>query len=493
MPGNKKDKKDKKNKKDKKSEQGKKGKKNEKFRKEEDTLGEVKVPAEAYWGAQTERALENFPASGAKFPPVFFRAIAYIKIACATVNSELRLLDKKRARAIIKASKEVLSGGMHDQFPVDIFQTGSGTSTNMNANEVIATRANEMLTGVKRTKHPVHPNDHVNMGQSSNDVIPAAIHLSSLLLLNEKLLPAMSGLQKTVTEKAALNKAIIKTGRTHMMDAMPITLGQELSGWASQTGGLIKGINSALPAMRRLAIGGTAVGTGVNTHPEFGERTAEALSRLTGLELKEAENHFMAQASQDASLALSGRLKTAASAIMKMANDLKLMNSGPVCGLGEIRLKAVQPGSSIMPGKVNPVMPEAVRMIGAQVIGNDLVVALGNSMGEFELNTMLPVIAHNILQSITLLANACLLLQKAIGAFEVNAEHMRESLEKNPIMATVLSPVIGYDKTAKVVKKAQTEKKTILEAAVQLGYMDEKEAKRLLESRSMAGLKPLRS
>ncbi|MDA8088779.1 MAG: class II fumarate hydratase, partial [Nitrospiraceae bacterium] len=427
----------------------------------------------------------NFPASGAKFPPVFFRALAYIKLASATVNNELGRLDSKNTRAIVKASKEVLAGKMDSQFPVDIFQTGSGTSTNMNMNEVIATRANEMLTGEKSTRHPVHPNDHVNMGQSSNDVIPSAIHLSALLLINEKLFPAMTGLQTALNEKEAKHRSDVKTGRTHMMDAMPVTLGQELSGWASLTGRLIEGINSALPALSRLAMGGTAVGTGINTHPEFGGRVAKVLSGLTGLELKESEDHFSAQATQSAVLALSGRLKSAASAFIKIANDLKLMNSGPVCGLDEIRLKAVQPGSSIMPGKVNPVMPEAVRMIGVQVIGNDLTIALGDAMGEFELNTMLPLIAHNILQSVTLIANASLLLKRTIDGFEVNSEHIKELLEKNPIIGTVLSPVIGYDKAAEVIKRASAENRAVREVVVEMGYMDEKNARKLLAPETM--------
>ncbi len=456
-----------------------------KFRTEEDTLGKVKVPTEAYWGAQTQRALENFPESGAKFPPVFFRALAYIKLACAMVNAELGLLEKKKARAIMRASREVLSGRLRGQFPVDIFQTGSGTSTNMNANEVIATRANELLTGKKSTRHPVHPNDHVNMGQSSNDVIPSAIHISALFLAEEKLLPALRGLKKTLDGKSRAYKAVVKTGRTHLMDAMPVTLGQEISGWAAQTGRLIEEAGSALSALRAIAMGGTAVGTGVNTHPEFGRRTAKALSRLTGLVLKEAENHFMAQASQDAALALSGRLKTAASAFIKMANDLRLMNSGPVSGIGEIRLKAVQPGSSIMPGKVNPVMPEAVRMIGAQVIGNGVTVAMSDAMGEFELNAMLPVIAHNLLQSITLIANAALLLQKSVEGMEVNAERMRESIEKNPMTGTVLSGALGYDRAAAVIKSAQAGQKTVRELVVEMGYMDEKEARRLLDPEVM--------
>ncbi len=456
-----------------------------KFREEEDTLGKVKVPAEAYWGAQTERALDNFPSSGARFHPVFFRALAYIKLACAQVNSELGLLDKKRATAVIRASKEVLSGKMDGQFPVDIFQTGSGTSTNMNVNEVIATRANEMLTGRKSTRRPVHPNDHVNMGQSSNDVIPTAIHLSALLLLSGKLLPALDELKKAVNKKAARYKAVVKTGRTHMMDAMPVTLGQEMSGWAAQTAHLIEELDSSLPALRRIAMGGTAVGTGINTTPGFGRKVAKALSRLTGLGLKEAENHFMAQASQDAALALSGRLKTAASAFIKMANDLRLMNSGPACGLNEITLKSVQPGSSIMPGKINPVMPEAVRMIGVQVIGNGVAVAIGDAMGEFELNAMLPVIAHNLLQSIALLSNASRLLQKAVEGFEADTEHMRACLEKNPIIGTVLSPLIGYDKAAEVIKRARVEKKALRETALQMGYMEEKDARGLLDPRSM--------
>lgn len=454
-------------------------------RTETDTLGSINVSWDAYWGAQTERALENFPPSGMRFPPVLFHALGFIKLACATVNLELGLLDRKLAAAVIRASKEVAEGGFDDQFPVEIFQTGSGTSTNMNANEVIATRANEILTGARHTKNPVHPNDHVNMGQSSNDVIPSAIHLSSSMLLSEKLLPALAGLEDALAKKSALLKSAVKTGRTHLMDAMPVTMGQEISGWAAQVRYGIRRTEAVLPRLSELAIGGTAVGTGINAPAGFGKRVAKVLSELTGLNLREAGNHFQAQAAMDTVVELSGMLKTTASAFIKMANDLRLMGSGPASGLNEIRLKPLQPGSSIMPGKVNPVAPEAVRMIGAQVIGNDLIIAIGNSMGEFELNVMLPVIANSILVSITLMANAARLLLRAVEGFEVNSEHIRQLLEKNPVIATVLSPVIGYDKTAQAVKEALRQKRPVKEIVVEMGCLDKKKAERILDPESM--------
>ncbi len=453
-----------------------------KYRIEKDSLGEVRVPREAYWGAQTQRAIENFPVSGIRFPEVFIRSLGLIKLACAKANSELGLLDKKRRDAIIRACGEIIDGRMYGQFPLDIFQTGSGTSTNMNANEVIATRANEILTGKKDPKAPVHPNDHVNMGQSSNDVIPTAIHISASLQIRDLLLPSLTTLHRAIRSKQAKYRSVVKTGRTHLMDAMPVTLGQEMSAWASQVEHSARGIKSALSRLSELAIGGTAVGTGINTHPAFGSRVSKNLSELTRIKFIETGNHFEAQSSQDAVVELSGHLKTAATGLIKVSNDLRWMNSGPMAGLSEIRLGSLQPGSSIMPGKVNPVIPEAVRMVCAQVIGNDSVIALSNAMGDFQLNVMLPVIAHNIIQSITILSNVSLLLaEKAIKTFEVNEERIEELLHRNPIIATVLNPVIGYDRAAEVVKKALKEKKTVKRVVVEMGYMTRAEADRILD------------
>lgn len=456
------------------------------YRIERDSLGEVRVPEDAYWGAQTQRAIENFTVSGIKFPPVFIASLGYIKLASAEVNRSLGLLRDDLAKAIIKASEEVIRGDLNDQFPLDIFQTGSGTSTNMNANEVIATRANEIITGKRNTKAPVHPNDHVNMGQSSNDVIPSAIHISACIKINKMLLPALKRLHSAIEEKSLLYNDVVKTGRTHLMDAMPLTLRQEMSGWASQVSLSVKRIEAVLPRLSELAIGGTAVGTGINTHPDFGIEVARVISDMTGIDFVEASNHFEAQSSQDSILELSGQLKTLASSLMKIANDLRWMNSGPISGLAEIRLPDLQPGSSIMPGKVNPVIPEAVRMVSAQVMGNDLVIAIANSLGDFQLNVMLPVIAHNILQSITILANVSeLLSEKAIKRMEVNRERIREITEKNPIIATVLNSLIGYDKTAEVVKKALREDKSIRDVVVEMQILTPEEAERILDPEKM--------
>jgi fumarate hydratase class II len=456
------------------------------YRTEKDSLGEVRVPRDAYWGAQTQRAVENFPVSGITFPAVFVRSLGLIKHACAAVNSDLGLLNPGITDALLHACDEVIEGKFSDQFPLDIFQTGSGTSTNMNANEVIATRANELLTGTRNTRTPVHPNDHVNMGQSSNDVIPTAIHVSAYLQIKELLLPAMAFLHKTIIDKQDECASVVKTGRTHLMDAMPITLEQELSGWATQIAYSIERINVSLPRLAELAIGGTAVGTGINTQADFGVRVSKKLSELTGIGFVEARNHFEAQAMQDAIAELSGQLKTFATSLMKIANDLRWMNSGPMTGLSEIRLPSLQPGSSIMPGKVNPVISEAVRMVCAQVIGNDTVIALSNAMGDFQLNVMLPVIAHNIIQSVTILANVSrLFAEKAIKGFEVNAEHVLELVQRNPIIATVLNPIIGYDKAAEVVKKALKEKKTVKQVAVEMGYLTKEEADRILDPEIM--------
>lgn len=451
------------------------------YRIEKDSLGEIKVPMDAYWGAQTQRAIENFPVSGITFSPIFIRSLGLIKHACTGVNRELGLLEPEIANAVLHACDEVMEGKFNNQFPLDIFQTGSGTSTNMNANEVIAARANEILTGTKNTKSPVHPNDHVNMGQSSNDVIPTAIHVASYLHVKELLLPSLDLLRKTILNKSKDYGDVVKTGRTHLMDAMPLTIEQEMSGWAAQIENSIDRIESVLPRLSELAIGGTAVGTGINTQPDFGVRVSKKLSDLTGIDFVEAKNHFEAQSAQDAVVELSGQLKTIATSLMKIANDLRWMNSGPITGLGEIRLPSLQPGSSIMPGKVNPVIPEAVRMVCAQVIGNDTVIALSNAMGDFQLNVMLPVIAHNIIESITILANASrILAEKAIEGFEVNEEHLAELVGRNPIIATVLNPIIGYDRAAEVVKKAIKEKKTVKQVVVEMGYLSAEEAEKVL-------------
>ncbi len=452
------------------------------YRIERDSLGEVRVPAEALWGAQTQRAIENFPISGIRFPRTFIRALGLIKYAAAKVNFELGLLDEERARAIMQAAQEVADGRWDDHFPLDIFQTGSGTSTNMNANEVIANRANVILGGRPGTKSPVHPNDHVNMGQSSNDVIPTAIHVAAYLEVHETLLPSLRHLHETLKQKAQAWDHLVKTGRTHLMDAMPIRLGQEISGWARQVELGIQRVEAALPRLAELALGGTAVGTGINTHPEFGRRVAATLAELTGLPFREAENHFEAQAAQDAAVELSGQLKTVAASLMKIANDLRWMNSGPIAGLQEIRLPALQPGSSIMPGKVNPVIPEAVRMVAAQVFGNDVAINFGGALGDFELNVMLPLIAHNLLQSIVILGNAArVLADKAVAGFTVNEEHITRLVERNPILGTALNPIIGYDRAAEVVKKALAEGRTVKEVVVEMGLLSPEEADRVLD------------
>jgi fumarate hydratase class II len=452
------------------------------FRIERDSLGTVQVPVDAYWGAQTQRAIENFPVSGMTFPAAFIRALALVKQASATVNRRLGTLDAKRSKAIIQASREISAGKLRDQFPLDIFQTGSGTSTNMNVNEVIATRANEILTGKRDSRSPVHPNDHVNMGQSSNDVFPTAIHISVALQTKEELIPALEYLHETIVQKTKKYGALVKTGRTHLMDAMPITLGQEMSGWAMQVTNSLNGITSALPHLCELAIGGTAVGTGINTDRKFGAFVAAELSTLTKVKFREAGNHFEAQSAQDAIVELSGHLKTYATVLLKISNDLRWMNSGPIAGLGEIQLPSLQPGSSIMPGKVNPVIAESARMVAVQVFGNDVAITVANGLGDFQLNVMMPVIAYNILQSITLLASVSMLLaSKAIAGFEVRKEHVADLIHKNPIIATVLNPTIGYDKAAEVVKRAMKEKKTVKQVVVEMGYLSAAEADRILD------------
>jgi fumarate hydratase, class II len=455
------------------------------YRIEQDSLGEVKVPAEALYGAQTQRAIENFPVSGLRFPRVFIRALGLIKASAAEVNAELGLLTPETARAIQQAAQEVADGAWDDQFPLDIFQTGSATSTNMNANEVIASRAIQVL-GAAGAR--VHPNNDVNRSQSSNDVIPSAIHVSAYLEVNDVLLPSLKHLHKTLKKQESAFHDIVKTGRTHLMDATPIRLSQEISGWAYQVSQAIERIESCLPRLARLALGGTAVGTGINAPPGFGTRIAAKLSQRTQFPFVETDNHFAAQAAMDTAVELSGHLKTAASSFMKMANDLRLMNSGPLAGFGEIELPALQPGSSIMPGKVNPVMCEVMMMVSAQVTGNDTAITTCNQQGNFELNVMLPCIAHNLLQSITILGNAAwLLADKAIAGFTVNRERMSGAIGQNPILVTALNPVIGYDRAADIAKKAYAEGRSLKDVAAEMTDLSKEELDRLLDPKKMTG------
>ncbi|MBY4675096.1 class II fumarate hydratase [Marinobacterium arenosum] len=446
------------------------------FRTEKDSMGELEVPADALYGAQTQRAVNNFPISGRPMPSVFIHALALIKQAAAITNRDLGLLDEARAGAIIQAAKQVAEGAHAGQFPVDVFQTGSGTSSNMNVNEVIAKLAHD-ASGLE-----IGANDHVNMGQSSNDVIPTALHLSASQILAGQLLPALHHLHDSIERKIAEVGDQVKTGRTHLMDAMPVTFRQSMSGWSNQINMAIQRLGEVQPRLHQLAQGGTAVGTGINAHPDFAARFAAELSGLTGLTLVPADNFFSALASQDTAVELSGQLKTLAVALMKIANDLRWMNSGPLAGVSEIHLEALQPGSSIMPGKVNPVIPEATMMVAAQVIGNDAAITTGGQHGNFELNVMLPMIADNLLESETLLANASrLLADKAISSFTVNSAHLKASLARNPILVTALNPIIGYQKAAEIAKQAYHECRPIIAVAEEKTDLSRDELERLLD------------
>jgi fumarate hydratase class II len=460
---------------------------NPRFRKEHDSLGEVLVPATALYGAQTQRAVDNFPISGERLPRPFLRALAMIKGAAASVNRELGLLDPQIAAAIEAAAREVEEGQHDAQFPIDVYQTGSGTSTNMNANEVIATLANRR-TGA--TVHPaVHPNDHVNMGQSSNDVIPTAIHISAYQETAASLRPALAALEGAISQKARAVDGVVKNGRTHLMDAVPIRMSQEMEGWARQVRDAGERVESTLPRLARLAIGGTAVGTGVNTHPEFGARVAALLAAKSGLPFVTAPNYFACMGGQDTAVELSGQLKSAAVALMKICNDLRWMNSGPVSGLAEIQLPALQPGSSIMPGKVNPVIPEAVAMVCARVIGNDATVTVAGQSGNFQLNVMLPLIAASLLESIQLLSQSCrLLADRAIAGFTVNKERLRALADRNPMLVTALSPIVGYEKSALIVKKAAAEDRGLKDVAAEMTDLSNDELDRLLDPLRMTQL-----
>ena len=437
-----------------------------KYRLERDSMGEVKVPKGAYYGAQTQRAVENFPISGIGFPPRFVRALAIIKHAAASVNQELGLLDSKIADVIRAAASEVMDGKLDKEFVVDIFQTGSGTSTNMNANEVIANRALELL-GKERGSREVHPNDHVNMSQSSNDVIPTAIHVSALEAIQRGLLPALKELHQALNEKAKEFDRIVKIGRTHLADATPIRLGQEFGGYARQIELSIERMGVAAGGLEELALGGTAVGTGINTHPEFPSRTIKKVSQMTELPFREAKNHFEAQAAKDAVVQVSGSLKTLAVSLTKIANDLRWLSSGPRCGIGEIGLPDTQPGSSIMPGKVNPVMCESVLQVAAHVIGCDATITLCGQAGNFELNVMMPVMALRLLEAISFSASvAKAFTEKCVAGIEANKEHCEEMIEKSLAMVTALAPVIGYDAAAKIAKESYATGKTVREVVL---------------------------
>jgi len=451
------------------------------FRMERDSMGEMAVPTGALYGAQTARALENFPISGLRFSRPYLRALGMIKEHAARVNLELELLDRERAMAIMEAAEEVVKGDLDAEFVLDIFQTGSGTSTNMNANEVIASRAMALDPQLS-----IHPNDHVNLGQSSNDVIPTALHLAAAEELNNRLLPALAGLQQALAAKAAEFDDIIKIGRTHLQDATPVRLGQVFSGYARQLERAGERLRQALEDLMELPLGGTAVGTGINTHPQFAEKVIAGLAAVSGLPLREASNHFEAQAAKDAAVATAGCLQACAVSLFKIANDIRHLGSGPRCGLGELILPPVQPGSSIMPGKVNPVMAESLMQVCAQVIGNSAAVTLGGLAGNFELNVMMPVISHNLLQSIALLASACKQFEtRCIRGLQANRERCEGLVEQSLAMCTALAPVIGYDRAAKIAKQAHESGKTVRQVALETKVLPEAELAALLDPRPM--------
>jgi fumarate hydratase class II len=445
-------------------------------------MGEVRVPAHVYYGAETQRAVDNFPVSGLRLPRVFIRALGLIKKYAAQTNEELGLLDPKLAKAIMAAADEVAVGKMDEQFVVDVFQTGSGTSTNMNANEVIAARTNELVTGKRKSKHPVHPNDHINIGQSSNDVIPTAFHIAALTSINQDLLPAQEVLHKSLRKKSKDFHHVVKIGRTHLQDAVPIRLGQEFSGYAEQVRLGIRRIKNVRDSLSRLALGGTAVGTGLNTHPEFASRVIALISQETGWPFRETRNHFEAQANQEGAVETSGALKTVGVSLMKIANNIRWLSSGPRCGIGEINVPPLQPGSSMMPAKVNPVIPESVIQVAAHVIGNDTTVTIGGQIGNFELSGMLPVVAHNLLESIRLVgAAAKLFAEKCIDGITANEDRCRAFLENSLAMSTGLVPVIGYEKAAEIAGEAYRKGKTVREIATEQKVLPETQLEELLD------------
>jgi len=457
----------------------------EDFRTERDSLGEMQVPADAYWGAQTQRAVENFPISDATFGRRFVRALGVVKKSAALANRDLGLVPEEKADAIVEAADEVIAGEHDDQFPVDVFQTGSGTSSNMNANEVIANRATEIVGGEIGTRE-IHPNDHVNFGQSSNDVIPTAMHVASLEAVEKDLLPALETLAETLGEREDDFADVVKTGRTHLQDATPVTLGQEFGGYRTQVEKGIARLEDVRGRLGELALGGTAVGTGLNTHPDFPEKAAAYISEETGVDFREADDHFEAQAAHDAMNEAHGALRTVAGSLNKIANDLRLLASGPRNGLGEIDQPENQPGSSIMPGKINPVVAEAINQVHKQVVGNDASIAAGAAEGQIDLNLYKPVLAHNFLQSAQLLANGSeVFAEKFVAKLEADREHCETRVEQSMALATALNPAIGYDKASEVAKAALKEDKSVRDVAIEKGYLSETEADEVLDPRKM--------
>jgi len=455
------------------------------FRTERDSLGEMQVPADAYWGAQTQRAIENFPISDVTFGRRFIRALGVVKKAAAQANRDLETIPEDKADCIVEAADEVIAGEHDDQFPVDVFQTGSGTSSNMNANEVISNRATELYGGEVGTRE-IHPNDHVNFGQSSNDVIPTAMHVASLEAVEKDVIPGLKTLRDELEAKEEEFENVVKTGRTHLQDATPVTLGQEFSGYRTQVEKGISRVQDVHGRLSELALGGTAVGTGLNTRPEFPAKAAAYISEETDLNFREADNHFEAQAAHDAMAEAHGALRTVAGSLNKIANDLRLLASGPRNGLGEIDQPENQPGSSIMPGKINPVVAEAVNQVHKQVVGNDAAVAAGAAEGQIDLNLYKPVLASNFLQSAKLIANSSAVFgEKFVAKLEADAEHCAERVQQSMALATALNPAIGYDKASKVAKKALDEEKTIREVVLEEGYLSEDEVDDVLDPEKM--------
>jgi fumarate hydratase class II len=459
-------------------------------RQERDTFGEIEVPADRLWGAQTQRSLQNFRISGERMPVELIRALALVKRAAAAVNIELGLLDATKGNAIIRAADEVIAGKHDEEFPLVVWQTGSGTQTNMNMNEVLANRASEILGGSRGEKRLLHPNDDVNKGQSSNDVFPTAMHVAAVRGLHDRLVPSLKTLRDTLAQKSRAFDHIIKIGRTHLQDATPLTLGQEFSGYVSQLDHGIAHVQASLTHLCELALGGTAVGTGLNTHPEFGARVAKELGKATGLPFVSARNKFEALAANDAFVHSHGALKTVAASLMKIANDIRWLASGPRCGIGELRIPENEPGSSIMPGKVNPTQPEALTMACCQVFGNDVVINVGGSMGNFELNVFKPVIIHNFLQTVRLLADGAVSYNDNCAAgIEPNRERIEKCVRESLMLVTALNPHIGYDKVAQIAKKAYQEGTTLKEAAVKLGYVTAEQFDQWVRPEDMVGKK----
>ncbi|WP_435318866.1 class II fumarate hydratase [Haloarchaeobius sp. TZWSO28] len=455
------------------------------FRTEQDSLGEMQVPADAYWGAQTQRAVENFPISGLTFGRRFVRALGVVKKAAAQANRDLEMIPEDKAECIIEAADEVIAGEHDDQFPVDVFQTGSGTSSNMNANEVISNRATELYGGEIGSRE-IHPNDHVNFGQSSNDVIPTAMHVAALEAVEKDVIPALDTLRQALEEKADEFDGIVKTGRTHLQDATPVRLGQEFGGYKTQVEkGLVR-VDNTREHLAELALGGTAVGTGLNTHPEFPERAAEYITKETGVQFREADDHFEAQAAHDAMSEAHGALRTVAGSLNKIANDLRLLASGPRNGLGELEQPENQPGSSIMPGKINPVVAEAVNQLHKQVVGNDAAVSAGAAEGQIDLNLYKPLLAYNFLQSAELISNGSeVFARKFVAKLEANEEHCEEQVEQSMALATALNPHIGYDKASTAAKTALKEGKTVRQVVIEKGYLSEEEADEIIDPEAM--------